>query len=983
VNLEKQRTEHQPVHWVAYHDSPLAHLAKLIISGQAEALPDLSHVHILLAEPSAAASLRHYLLIEAQQAGFDALLGSQVTTLRDWAYQHLPDNIHVCDAQSQELILIEALNQYPGLLRSASPWVMAENLLKLFAELTLKHVQLPDSPEDFIAQMERAYGNSSHNFDALGQEARLVHTLWQAWHTQLKAENLYDTHSAYLYGLANSLNTLDNGQYFYLAGFQQFNSAEIDWMQQLMKQNQLSLLLQGSTLDAGKPYHPDAPLLNIARQLSLQTTSTSQQAYSQFIDHVFNTHAAPLQQRAENFKQKIPDSPVSKRLGVFAAGNTEQEAHAIELQIRRWLSSDNKNKSIAVVTENRRLARRVRALLERSHIPLQDASGWALSTTSAAATVERWLECIEEDFDYLALLDLLKSPFIFTDNETDEFKQAIYRFEQDVIRHENINRNIEQYQEALQSRRERLSSQSPKLYPLLHSLLEKLATIAQPLQQLQQNKLKIPASEFLDLFLRSLKRLGISHAFKNDIAGQRLHQAFTELKQATETINLSMNWLEFRTWLGRHLERTNFQAEQLNSPVQLMGLSQSCLQQFDALIIAGAEQEYLPGRSNISPFFNDAVRKELQLTTTTDQLTGRLHHFRRLLESAPQVLITLRSEEHGEPVTPSPWLQAIQAFHQQAYGSKLSSPVLAAMVEQQCTVVEDTFNSLPPLTKQATPKISESDVPESFSPTAYQKILDCPYRFYASYVLKLKASEEVSEALARDEYGKRIHRCLQAFHSQVEELPGPFKNKLDESQRQQAILLMNDIAHAVFQKDEENNFEHHAWLQQWLNITPFYIEWEISRQAQWRVFKTEQAGSANIDNSVLLKGRLDRIDINTENLFSIIDYKTGQIPAKADVLLGEYIQLPFYALLNTDNKNQQIDEVAYLQLSKAEKLQVKVSLQGEELEVLKQAVALRLEQIVEMIKDGHALPAWGDSKTCAYCEMDKLCRHQAWKDTID
>jgi len=36
-----------------------------------------------------------------------------------------------------------------------------------------------------------------------------------------------------------------------------------------------------------------------------------------------------------------------------------------------------------------------------------------------------------------------------------------------------------------------------------------------------------------------------------------------------------------------------------------------------------------------------------------------------------------------------------------------------------------------------------------------------------------------------------------------------------------------------------------------------------------------------------------------------------------------------------------------------------------------------------MIKDGHALPAWGDSKTCAYCEMDKLCRHQAWKDTID
>jgi len=456
-----------------------------------------------------------------------------------------------------------------------------------------------------------------------------------------------------------------------------------------------------------------------------------------------------------------------------------------------WLSQNEQIKSIAVVTENRRLARRVRALLERSHIPLQDATGWALSTTSAAATVERWLECIEEDFDYLALLDLLKSPFIFTDHdeyyfEASELKQATYRFEQDVIRHENISRGIDNYQKALQARRQRLTQQSPKHYALLHSLLGKLADVAQPLQALQKNKSKIPAREFLELFLQSLQQLGISHAFKEDSAGQRLQQAFVELKRATDTINLDINWSDFRTWLGRHLERLNFQPEQFNSSVQLMGLSQSCLQHFDALIIAGAEQEHMPGRSNISPFFNDNVRKELQLSTTTEQLTERLHHFRRLLESAPQVLITLRSEEHGEPITPSPWLEALQSFHQQTYASNLASTELPALLEQQMAIVEDTLNVLPTLTRQPTPAISEKDVPKTFSPSAYQKILDCPYRFYASYVLKLKATEDVSEALARDEYGKRIHRCLEAFHSSVDGLPGPFLSSLDDSQRQAA-----------------------------------------------------------------------------------------------------------------------------------------------------------------------------------------------------
>ena len=255
---------------------------------------------------------------------------------------------------------------------------MAENLLNLFAELTLKHVQLPDSPDDFVAQLQLSYGDTSQDFAALGKEARLVHTLWQAWHTQLQDEGLIDTHSAYLYGLANSLESISDNQFFYLAGFELFNHAELDWIQNLLNQNKLCLLLHGNSQPAENNYHPDAPLTAISNQLSLSPVSRRKTPYADFLDNVFDINKAPLQQRAAAFHQHTTNSPVKDRLAVYTANNTENEAHAIELQIRRWLSKGNQYQRIAVVTENRRLARRVRALLERSQVEIQDASGWAL-----------------------------------------------------------------------------------------------------------------------------------------------------------------------------------------------------------------------------------------------------------------------------------------------------------------------------------------------------------------------------------------------------------------------------------------------------------------------------------------------------------------------------------------------------------------------------------------------------------------------------
>src|SRR5690606_4465498 len=96
--------------------------------------------------------------------------------------------------EQRVLILMEALRTRPDLHGSGSPWLLAENLLQLFDELTLFHVNLPDNPEDFIESLGKVYSLPS-NQPAMQREARLVHTLWKAWHEQLSAEGRQDTAS--------------------------------------------------------------------------------------------------------------------------------------------------------------------------------------------------------------------------------------------------------------------------------------------------------------------------------------------------------------------------------------------------------------------------------------------------------------------------------------------------------------------------------------------------------------------------------------------------------------------------------------------------------------------------------------------------------------------------------------------------------------------------------------------------------------------
>jgi ATP-dependent helicase/nuclease subunit B len=934
---------------VPYHQDPLAVLAKCVLNRYRHELPDLSRCVVLLPQPLDAPRLRRHLLDEAIALGHRALLGPSILSLRQWLKELVPLPTPPLSPQAQELILMETLSRHRSLFGSSDPWLLAANLLDLFEQLTLHRVTLPAELEAFIKRLSNAYQLGARAPAALSMEANLVHSLWHAWHRQLQEEGRLDPQAAYIAQLDASPAALDPNLHIFLAGQIAPSSAERRWIDTLTERGQLTAVV-----------HDDGQ------------GETPADAYTHYLNEVFATLQAdelhaPFQERAQYFASQHSASPALERLFIYTAPSAEAEARGIDIQVRRWLLQGKHR--IAIVSDDRRLARRVRALLERADINLYDAAGWALSTTAAAAALERWLECLEEDFSYQPLTDLLKSPFIFPGQDRNDLLQAVYRFERDLVLHENIPRNLQRYRTHLAYRRLRWPQ---AMGTAVQALLDAIENAAQPLLPLLRGKRSHSPRRWLDALEESLQRLGLTESFSWDAAGARILQELQVMRQALAGRHLNMTWREFRTWLGRTLERYNFQPPTSAAAVQLLSLEQSGLAHYDAIIIAGATAQHLPGSGQTSPFFNEAVRRELGLPGFLEHRMTRFHFFRRLLQAAPRVFIIARQEEKGEPILPSPWLEALRSFHRFCYGIPLDDDGLGLLVDHpQSQVIRGDSDELPVPKTMPAPAVPPGLLPEKLSANAYQQLINCPYQFFAARCLQLTAPEEVREALEKSDYGQRIHLALHAFHSGAEGYPGPFQQAITIANRDAAIRCLRDISQAVFAKDLEDNFMHRGWLQRWQQVIPQYIDWEIARAQSWRVADTEVSMDEPY-HGLILSGRIDRIDRGSEGV-AIVDYKTGTTPNQDAVTSGEDVQLTFYALL----ADQAVHQAEYLSLD-ANRFGSRTVLRGDELRELVKQSGERLRTIMDETAKGASFPAWGDEHSCAYCAMAGICRRPVW-----
>ena len=939
---------------LAEYEDIAEHTARILLETHRQQLPDLSSVCIFTPSQNLSPHLRKCIL-DRLPANLSAVIPPYIGTLRHWVSDHitLPDPaVSILSDQARQLLFVEALAENPALFKEENKWQVSTALLHLFDELALNQVSsLEQSSDEWMKTLGKAYDCDDSN-PHLQQEAVLVYSLWHAWQQQLTAGNLLDTSGAYIKRLQQTGTLVSDKRHFFLIAPDHLAPCEQQFMAFAVQHKLCTVIDYSNALEASDDH-------------SLASAAV-------FINSAFDVKAAPIKERADDYRQAHKSSlPFS----IFYSSDAETEARAVDLQVRLWLLQGKQN--IGIVSEDRKLSRRVRALLERADVFIQDMAGWSLSTTSAAAVLERWLECIEEDFDYRPMLDLLKSHFFKSGLDHDEQLETVYRLENDIILHENVGHGIKRYRKQLEYRLHRLENWPKNTYSNIVRLLDQLDSASTYLQQLYRSNRKFSLEKYLDALTTSLQQLGVITSFADDAAGIQILDALDDMRNGLQQSAPEMHWGDFRIWLGMTLEQQLFSPQTSPSPVRLMSLSQAECQHFDALIIAAADKQHLPGKPQTSPFFNQSVRLSLGLSDWQQQREQKLQQFKRLLLAAEEILITCKHEENGEPVPLSPWIETLKTFHALTHDSSLQNTYLQRLLNQNTSVFICDTDSLPEIPQRPAPSLPLEAMPDRMSASAHQRLIDCPYKYFAGDGMKLKPPDEIREELQKSDYGERVHKILNAFHRPVKNLPMPFTDKLTDENRVKAIDHLVMISEAVFKQDMEDNALHRSWLHRWMQHIPAYINWQIKQQQDWSVSETEKQCEATLnDIKLTLYGRLDRIDMHIEqsNHHCIIDYKTGSTASQADVDCGEDVQLASYALLSGDTSS-----VMYLSLDEGNgSVKTRASLEGEDLRSLTHDIRERLQTVVSMGREGKPLPAWGDEKTCSYCDFTGLCRKKVW-----
>jgi ATP-dependent helicase/nuclease subunit B len=614
------------------------------------------------------------------------------------------------------------------------------------------------------------------------------------------------------------------------------------------------------------------------------------------------------------------------------AASMEQEAQAAAQMIVDWIASGLRR--IAVIPQDRLVARRLRALLERADIVVADDTGWKLSTTRAASVLHAWIALASSGGDVIRLLDFLQSPF--------------------------------QQHPALTDLAERKAMETALItagtgagWDSIGQTLSKQPALQEWVVQLTREATRYRAARSIGEWVASTQKVielaGCADAMAADSAGMQVLAMLTQLAAQTEHLQQTFTLAEWRALIDLQLEQTVYSAPRDDLRVMMVPLSASVLRQFDAAIVLSVDAEHLPSRSSETLFFAEAVRRELGLETRDQRQQQQLRQFATLLISCPQVVLCWQAKRDGENVAPSPWIQRLELSLALA-----GQDVLPNLQPQRAEAKLSYLPVSPPM--PSAPAL----LPQTLSASGYNTLFICPYQFFASRMLRLSPPDELLELPERRDYGQWLHQILQRYHEEVRALGTP---------NEQRHALMASVSDHVFDEIVASNPAALSFHARWVARRDAYVDWANQHEQEgWQFAFGEQWYERLIEwngGSVKLIGKVDRVDQHASGEAQVLDYKSGRKRSLQNrINEHEDHQLPFYALL--------IDpppvRAAYVTVDEDKPATVDAT----DLPVWREALHAQLCDQLTAIGTGAALPATGVGKSCNWCAMRGLCRKGAW-----
>lgn len=592
---------------------------------------------------------------------------------------------------------------------------------------------------------------------------------------------------------------------------------------------------------------------------------------------------------------------LSGHVELYECETAQDEARLIAVIIRHTIETPRK--TIAVITPDRRLARRVAAICARWGIAIDDSGGSSLSGSPAGSFLRLSARAAFEKLRPAPLLALLRHPYCTCGQPRGAVGALSGALEIAALRGPKPPAGFEGLRNRLAAARtnKRLTIVIP---PELPHLIDGLEGAMAPFMALLADGAAHPLETLAAAHVQMAQDLStIIDESGATIADEQILWAGDDGSAAAA---LMTSLLEHGAALGPvtgeqyvQLLDTVMTGQNVRSPTGLhprifiLGQLEARLVQADITIMAGLNEGTWPPAPSPDPWLSRTMRQQAGLPTP-ERSTGLSAHDFVQGFCAPRTILTRAKRQDGAQAVPARWLQRLDTVLQ---ALQIDPALLRAPVPEQppFTALARLVDSNPTVRSQNQPAPIPPVAlrPRSLSVTEIETWLRDPYAIYAKHVLRLPKLDELEKAPDAAERGTLLHDALRDFVA---------KNSSGPLPADAADILYDMGVQAVARRADDAGFWD-FWLPRYRAI----CNWFIENEKEWRAAGanspvTEQAGRMTLPGPAgdfTLRVRADRIDRVAGNRLAVIDYKSGNAGKYSDrkIADGHLPQLPLTALI--------------------------------------------------------------------------------------
>lgn len=305
--------------------------------------------------------------------------------------------------------------------------------------------------------------------------------------------------------------------------------------------------------------------------------------------------------------------------------------------------------------------------------------------------------------------------------------------------------------------------------------------------------------------------------------------------------------------------------------VLILGTLEARVQSADLVILGGLNEGIWPQAPSPDPWLNRKMRQEAGLLLPERQTGLSAHDFEQAV-TAPEVWITRSIRSDEAETVPSRWVNRILNLLDGLPGNGGPDAIKAMrargaewLAAAKLLGKPDTRIAPAP---RPSPKPPAMARPSEISVTEVKTLIRDPYAIYAKRVLGLKELDPLSPEPDAPLRGIIIHRILERF-------------VFDDPGAEPTLERLLTVAREEFDAQCPWPTIRELWMARFVPVAEWFVETEAGRRLMATPSKAEARGQIDLAGlGVQLTARADRIDRADYGSVVLYDYKSGAMPTK-------------------------------------------------------------------------------------------------------